>query len=167
MRTDVSAVMAKKVSPIPKRYHALTPTLTVRDVAQAIDFYKKAFGVKEIMRMPGPDGKTIMHAELKIGDSHFMLGQEMPEMNHKSPESLNGTPVGLYLYVKDADKVFDQAVKAGAKVVNPVADAFWGDRNGQIKDPFGHDWGIATRKRNLSQKEIRKAAEGWFASQKR
>jgi PhnB protein len=154
-----------KVSPIPKGYHSMTPTLTVRNVAQAIDFYKKAFGAKEITRMEGPDGKSVMHSELKIGDSHFMLGEEMPQMNHMSPQSLNGTPVALYLYVKDADKAFDQAVKAGATIVNPMNDAFWGDRNGQIKDPFGHDWGIATRKRNLSQKEMKKAAEEWFARQ--
>jgi PhnB protein len=154
-----------KVRPIPKGYHSLTPTLTVRNVAQAIEFYKKAFDAKEKMRMPGPDGKTIMHAELQIGDSHFMLGEEMPQIRHLSPQSLNGTPVGLYLYVKNVDKVFEQAVKAGATVVNPVTDAFWGDRNGQVKDPFGHDWGIATRKRNVSPKEMKKASEEWFVQQ--
>jgi uncharacterized glyoxalase superfamily protein PhnB len=153
-----------KVSPIPKGYHTITPGLAVRNAAQAIDFYKKAFGAKEKMRMPGPDGK-IMHAELQIGDSPIMLGEENPQMNNLSPQSLNGTPVNLYVYVKDVDKVFDQAVKAGATVTMPVMDAFWGDRNGQVKDPFGHTWGIATRKRNLSEKEMKKAAEEWFAQQ--
>jgi uncharacterized glyoxalase superfamily protein PhnB len=131
-------------------------------VVEAIDFYKKAFGAKEITRVAGPDGKMVMHAELQIGDSRFMLAEEMPQMMHLSPLSLNGSPVALYLYVKDVDKVFDQAVKAGAKVVDPVMDSFWGDRNAQVKDPFGHHWGIATRKRNVSPKEMKKAAEEWF-----
>ena len=157
--------MAKKVSPIPKGYHTVTPGLAVRNAAQAIEFYKKAFGAKEKARMYGPDGKTIMHAEIKIGDSHIMLGEEMPQMNHLSPQTLNGTPVNLYVYVKDLDKVFNQAVKAGATVAMPVMDAFWGDRNGQVIDPFGHKWGIATRKRDVSEKEMRKAAQEWFAQQ--
>jgi uncharacterized glyoxalase superfamily protein PhnB len=153
-----------KVNPIPKGYHTITPGLAVRDAASAIDFYKKAFGAKEKMRMPGPDGK-LMHAELQIGNSKIMLGEENPQMNHLSPQTLNGTPVGLYVYVKDVDKVFSQAVKAGATVVMPVTDMFWGDRHGQLKDPFGHSWGIATRKRNLSPKEMKKAGEEWFAQQ--
>jgi PhnB protein len=158
-------VTTAKVQYIPKGYHTVTPTLTVRNVAQALEFYKNAFGAKEKTRMPGPDGNTIMHAEIMIGDSHVMLGEEMPQMNHLSPQSLNGSPVGLYVYVKDVDKVFDQSVKAGATVVMPVMDAFWGDRNAQLKDPFGHSWGIATRKRNLSAKEMKKAADEWFAQQ--
>jgi uncharacterized glyoxalase superfamily protein PhnB len=153
-----------KVSPIPKGYHSVTPGLAVRNAAEALDFYKKAFSAKEKMRMPGPDGK-IMHAEIVIGDSHIMLGEEMPEMNHLSPQALNGTPVNLYVYVKNVDKAFDQAVKAGATVTMPVMDAFWGDRHGALKDPFGHSWGLATRKRNLSAKELKKAAETWFAQQ--
>jgi uncharacterized glyoxalase superfamily protein PhnB len=155
----------KKVSPIPKGYHTVTPGLAVRNAAQAIEFYKNAFGAKEKTRMPGPDGNTIMHAELQIGDSHIMLGEENPQMNHLSPQSLNGTPVNLYVYVRDADKVFNQAVKAGATVVMPVMDMFWGDRYGHVKDPFGHNWMIATRKRNLSAKEMKKGAEEWFAQQ--
>jgi PhnB protein len=153
-----------KVNPIPKGYHTVTPGLAVRDAAQAIEFYKKAFGAKEKMRMSGPDGK-IMHAELQIGNSHVMVGEENPQMNHLSPQSLNGTPVSLYIYVKDVDKVFNQAVKAGATVVTPVMDMFWGDRHGALKDPFGHSWGVASRKRNLSQKEMKKAAEEWYAQQ--
>jgi len=154
----------KKVSPIPKGYHSVTPGLAVRDAVQALEFYKKAFGAKEKMRMPGPDGK-IMHAEIMIGDSHIMVGEEMPEMNHLSPQALNGTPVNLYVYVKNVDKAYDQAVRAGATVVMQVMDAFWGDRHGALKDPFGHSWGLATRKRNLSAKEIKKAAQEWFAQQ--
>lgn len=154
----------KKVDPIPKGYHSVTPGLAVRDAAQALEFYKKAFGAKEKMRMPGPDGK-IMHAEIMIGNSHIMVGEEMPEMNHLSPQALNGTPVNLYIYVKNVDKAFDQAVRAGATVVMPVMDAFWGDRHGALKDPFGHSWGLATHMRNLSPKEIKKAAEEWFAQQ--
>jgi PhnB protein len=126
-----------KVSPIPKGQHTVTPALAVRDAAQAIEFYKKALGAKEKFRMPGPDGK-IMHADILVGNSHIMLGEENPQMNHPSPLSLNGTPVGLYIYVRNADKVFNQAVKAGASVAMPMTDQFWGDRAGIITDPFGH-----------------------------
>lgn len=165
MAKKKKASSRKKVSPIPKGYQTVTPGLAVRNAAQAIEFYKKAFGAKEKMRMNGPDGKTIMHAEIQIGNSHIMLGEEMPEMNHLSPQALNGSPVNLYVYVRDVDKVFNQAVKAGATVTMPVMDAFWGDRNGQVTDPFGHKWGIATRKRNVSAKEMKKAADEWFAQQ--
>ncbi len=153
-----------KVNPIPKGYHTVTPGLAVRNADQAMDFYKKAFGAKEKGRMPDPDGK-IMHAELQIGNSYIMLGEENPQMNNPSPQSLNGTPVGLYIYVKDADKVLNQAIKAGATVTMPMMDQFWGDRAGMIADPFGHKWWIATRKRNLSPKEMKKAAEEFFAQQ--
>jgi PhnB protein len=153
-----------KVSPIPKGSHTITPGLAVRNAAQAIDFYKKAFGAKEKMRMPGPDGK-IMHADIQIGDSHIMLGEENIQMNNPSPLSLNGSPIGLYVYVRDADKVFNQAVKAGATVAMPMMDQFWGDRAGMITDPFGHKWWLATRKHNLSAKQAKKAAEEWFAQQ--
>lgn len=165
MAKKKKASSRKKVSPIPKGYQTVTPGLAVRNAGQAIEFYKKAFGAKEKMRMNGPDGKTIMHAEIQIGNSHIMLGEEMPEMNHLSPQALNGSPVNLYVYVRDVDKVFNQAVKAGATVTMPVMDAFWGDRNGQVTDPFGHKWGIATRKRNVSAKEMKKAADEWFAQQ--
>lgn len=154
----------KKVSYVPKGYHSVTPGLAIRDAAQAIDFYKKALGAKEKFRMPGPDGK-IMHADIMIGDSHIMLGEENVQMSHLSPLSLNGSPVGLYVYVRNADKVFDQAVKAGASVTMPVMDQFWGDRAGMITDPFGHKWWIATHKRNPSPKEIKKAAEEMAAQQ--
>ena len=148
----------KKVNPLPKGYHSVTPGLAVRDAAQAIEFYKRALGAKEKGRMPGPDGK-IMHADLMIGDSHIMLGEENLQMNNPSPQSLNGSPVGLYVYVKNSDKAFDQAVNAGASATMPVMDMFWGDRAGMITDPFGHKWWIATHKRNPSMKEMKKAME--------
>ena len=148
----------KKVSHVPRGYHSVTPGLAVRDAAQAIEFYKKAFGAKEKARMSGPDGK-IMHAELTIGDSHIMLGEENLQMNNPSPQSLNGSPIGLYIYVKNSDKVFDQAVSAGASATMPVTDQFWGDRAGMVTDPFGHKWWIATHKRNPSPKEMKKAME--------
>ncbi len=159
------AARKAKVNPVPKGYHTVTPGLAVRDAARAIEFYKTAFGAREKMRMPGPDGRTVMHAELQIGDSHIMVGEEMPQMGHPSPQALNGTPVSLYVYVKNVDKAFEQAIRAGATPVMPVADMFWGDRSGQLKDPFGHSWGLATRKQNLSSSQMKKAAERWFASQ--
>lgn len=159
------AKKAAKVNPIPKGYHSVTPGLAVRNAAAAIEFYKKAFGAKEKTRMPGPDGQSVMHAELQIGDSYVMIGEEMPQMGSPSPESLNGSPVSLYIYVKNVDKAFEQAVNAGASVVMPVTDMFWGDRHGALKDPFGHRWGLATRKQNLSSKAMTKAAEEWFAKQ--
>jgi len=159
-------VSKKKARPIPKGYHTITPGIAVRNAGQAIEFYKKAFGAKEKTRMPGPDGK-IMHAEMMIGDSHIMVGEENPQMNNPSPQSLNGSPVGLYVYVTDSDKVFARAVNAGATVTMPMMDQFWGDRSGLITDPFGHKWWVATRKRDLSSKEMKKAAEEWFAQQAR
>jgi PhnB protein len=152
----------KKVNPIPKGYHSITPGLAIRNADQAIEFYKKAFGAKEKMRMPGPDGK-IMHAEIHIGDSAIYIGEEMPLMGHHSPQSLNGTTANLHIYVKNADKVFEQAVTAGATVVMPMEDAFWGDRYGQLQDPFGHRWGVATHKKDLSEKEMRKTAQEFFS----
>ena len=157
---------SKKVGPVPKGYHSVTPGLAVRNAGEALDFYKRAFGAKEKARMPGPDG-SIMHAELQIGDSHIMLGEENLQMGNPSPQSLNGTPVGLYVYVRDVDRAFDQAVGAGATVTMPVMDQFWGDRSGMVTDPFGHKWWLATRKRNLSEKEMKKAAEEFFAQQGR
>lgn len=163
-KKKVKKTSTKKVSHVPKGYHSVTPGLAIRDAAQAIDFYKKALGAKEKFRMPGPDGK-IMHADIMIGDSHIMLGEENVQMNHLSPLSLNGSPVGLYVYVRNVDKVFDQAVKAGASATMPVMDQFWGDRAGMITDPFGHKWWIATHKRNPSPKEIKKAMEEMAAQQ--
>lgn len=154
---------AKKVNPIPKGYATLTPGLAVRDAASAIEFYKKALGAKVKSSMPGPDGK-VMHAELVIGDSRIMLGEEDVNMGNPSPLSLNGSPIGLYLYVKNADRSFDQAVKAGATVALPMMDQFWGDRAGMIADPYGHKWWLASRRQNLSAKQMKKASEDFFAS---
>jgi len=142
-----------KVLPIPKGYHIVTPTIVVRGAANAIEFYKKAFGAKELSRMDGPGGK-ILHAEIKIGDSIVMINDEFPEMGSTSPESVGGISASLMIYTKDVDGLFNQALAAGAKVTMPVADQFWGDRYGRVKDPFGHDWQLATRKENLSAKEM-------------
>jgi PhnB protein len=141
--------------PIPDGYHSVTPYLVVQNGAKAIDFYKKAFGATELMRMPGPGGK-IMHAELKIGDSPVMLADESPEMGHRSPQSLGGTPVSLLLYVNDVDAQFKQAVTAGATVQRPLRDEFYGDRTGTLIDPFGHIWSLSTHKEDLTPEEMQR-----------
>jgi PhnB protein len=149
--------MANKPKPIPDGYHTATPYLIVNDGARAIEFYKKAFGATELLRMPTPDGK-IGHAEIKIGDSPIMLADESPAMGARSPKSLGGSPVSILLYVEDVDKVFSQAVAAGAKVQRPVTDQFYGDRMGGVEDPFGHTWHVATHVEDVSPDEIRKRA---------
>lgn len=149
--------MAHKVKPIPDGYHSVTPYLVVHDAARAIDFYQRAFGAKEVHRMEGPQGK-IGHAELKIGDSRIMLADEMPQSGARSPQSLGGSAVGLFLYVRDVDEVFNQAVEAGAKADTPVADMFWGDRYGKLTDPFGHQWSVATHKEDVAPQEMQKRA---------
>jgi PhnB protein len=159
----MAAKKKKKVSPIPKRLHTVTPEIFVHNASQAIEFYKKAFGAKEKYRMYRPDGKTIGHDEIKIGDSMIMLADEMPQAKMLSPQSVGGTPFQLYMYVKDVDKVFNQAVKAGATVTEPVMDIFYGDRTGQLMDPFGHLWGLATHIRDIPPKEMKKAAQDWYA----
>jgi PhnB protein len=154
--------MNESAKVIPEGYHSINPYLVVRNAARAIDFYKKAFGAEERFRMQGPDGKSIVHADLKIGDSTFMLAEESAEMKAHSPESIGGSPVSMYVYVKDVDAVFNQAVSAGATVLNPVKDQFYGDRSGYLRDPFGHLWSIATHKKDLSPDELRKAGEAFF-----
>ncbi len=149
---------------VPQGYHTLTPALTCRDAAAAIEFYKKAFGATVVGRMDGPDGK-VMHAELKIGDSMLMLGEENAEWGMKSPLSTGGPTGSLHIYVPDADKAFQKALDAGATIKYPLEDAFWGDRYGKVTDPFGHEWGLATRVRDLSDEEVQKAAEEWMAKQ--
>jgi len=148
--------------PIPDGYHTLTPYMTVRDAARAIEFYKQAFGAVEKGVMKGPDGK-IMHAELRIGDSIVMLADEFPEFQSLSPQSIGGSGMGLHIYIEDVDSAFDRAVKAGATVEMPVADMFWGDRYGKLRDPFGHKWSIGTHKADLSMEEIEKAQEEFMA----
>jgi PhnB protein len=129
--------------------------LTLHDAARALDFYKRAFGAKELMRMEAPGGK-IGHAEIQIGDSRLMLGDEMPGMGNRSPQSLGGTTCGVMLYVENCDTVFNQAIAAGAEVEAPLADMFWGDRYGRLKDPFGHSWAIATHKEDVAPAEMSK-----------
>jgi PhnB protein len=148
--------MAKAAKPIPDGQRTVTPHLIVRGARQAIDFYKKAFGAVDKGAMPGPDGKSVVHAELKIGDSFIYLADEFPEMGAKSPQALGGSGVTIHLYVEDADAVFNRAVAAGAKVSMPIMDMFWGDRYGKITDPFGHEWSIATHKEDLTSEEITK-----------
>ena len=148
--------------PIPAGYHSVTPAIVVRDAAAAIDFYKKAFGAEEIDRMAGPDG-SIMHAEIRIGDSILMLGEENEQWGTKSPLSLNGVHGSLHLYVEDADAAFNRALKAGATVRYPLEDAFWGDRYGKVTDPFGHEWGLATRVKDMTKAEMEKAGQEWMA----
>jgi len=162
--------MTKKVDPIPKGYHTITPYLIVKGAAKALDFYKKAFGAKVITRCDCPETGMLMHAELKIGDSMFMLSDECPGKEGKgtaSPKTLKGVCVCLHLYVKNVDTSFNKAVKSGAKVTMPVADMFWGDRYGQIEDPFGHRWSLSTHKEDLSKKEIEKRAKEFFSSKKK
>src|SRR5437867_5578197 len=154
--------MAKAVKPIPDGFHTVTPALTVRGAAQAIEFYKKAFGAEEVERITGPDGR-VAHAEIRIGDSILMLGDEAPQWGSLSPQSLNGTPTSFYLYVKDVDAAFKRAVDAGAQVKMPVDNMFWGDRHGSVADPFGHVWSIATRKEDLTSAEIEKRSKAAFA----
>ena len=141
------------VKPIPNGYHTATPYLIVKDAASAIDFYKKAFGATELFRMAGPGGR-VMHAEIKIGNSPIMMADECPEMRARSPQSVGGSPVGIYLYVEDVDALFNQAVAAGAKVTRPVQDQFYGDRAGGLEDPFGHVWHVATHKEDVAPEEI-------------
>jgi PhnB protein len=155
--------MAVSAKPIPEGFHSVTPALVVKDAAKAIDFYKKALGAQELMRMPGPDGK-IMHAELKIGNSVIFLSDENPQMNVKSPQSLGGSTCTLNVYVPNVDDVFKQAIAAGGKESMPVADQFWGDRYGTLTDPFGYSWGIATHKEDLNPQEMGKRAQEFFAS---
>lgn len=148
---------ASKVKFIPKGYNAVTPYLCVKGATRAIDFYKKAFGAKEIMRMPGPHG-TLGHAEIEIENCRIMLADEFPEMNFRSPQAFGGTPVTIHLYVKNVEAVANKAVAAGAKLLRPVADQFYGDRSGSVEDPFGHVWHIATHVKDVSMREMKKQA---------
>jgi PhnB protein len=145
--------MAKANQPIPAGHHTVTPVLTLDDAAQAIKWYEKAFGAKEIGRSTAPDG-NILHAEIQIGDSRIMLSDEYPEMGARSPETLGGSPIGLCIYVEDVDALFKQAVAAGGKEERPVKDQFYGDRSGTLRDPFGHQWTIATHKEDVSPEEM-------------
>ena len=154
--------MATKAQAIPKGYHTVTPSLVVDGAAKALDFYKKALEAEELMRFPGPDG-TIMHAEIRIGDSRIMLGDEMPEQGGRGPKSYGGTPVSFFIYRENVDAAWKRAVEAGGKPVMPLADQFWGDRAGCFEDPFGHRWWLAQHVQDLTPEEIKKAAESHFS----
>ncbi len=154
----------KKVEAIPRRTGCLISMLALRGASEAMEFYKKAFGAKELSRMVSPDGK-IMHAELKLGDRVLYVGDEAPEMGAPSPLALGGSPVSLMHYVKDVDAVFARAVAAGARSVMPPADMFWGDRFGSLVDPWGHRWALATHKADLTPAQMMKAMNEWMASQ--
>jgi uncharacterized glyoxalase superfamily protein PhnB len=153
---EESEMPATRVKPIPEGMHSLTPHIVCAGAAEAIEFYKKAFNAREEGRLPGPDGK-IMHAMVRIGDSALMLVDEMPQWGAFGPKSLKGSPVTIHLYVEDVDATVAQAQRAGAKVTMPVDDAFWGDRYGQLEDPFGHRWSVATHKHDLTDEQIREA----------
>lgn len=151
------------VQPIPEGYHSAIPYLSLDDAANAIEFYKRAFGATERMRMPGPDGK-IGHAEIQIGDSIIMLADPFPEANVKPPKELGGTTVGIFLYVEDVDSVVQDAVDAGASLTSAVEEMFWGDRFGQVQDPFGHQWQIATHVKDVPPDEMAQRAKEAMAS---
>jgi len=164
--------MTPKTKPIPDGFHTLTPHLVVREAAKAIEFYKKAFGAEVKGVLNGPDGKSIMHASLKIGDSFLMLNDEFPPFDNAqgfqewkclSPQSVGGSSVTIHLYVEDVDAVYNRAVSVGATATMPVMDAFWGDRYGKLLDPFGHEWSIAIHKEDLSPEEMKKRGEAAMA----
>ena len=147
------------VQPVPDGYHNVNAVLIVKDGRKAIDFYKRVFGATETMFMADSDG-NLMHAEIRIGDSTVMVGEERPEWHNHSPESLGGSPVVLHLYVEDVDEVAEKAVDGGAEILFPVEDHFYGDRAGRLKDPFGHVWMVSTHKEDVSAEEMeRRAAE--------
>jgi PhnB protein len=149
------------VKHIPDGYHSVTPYLVIDGAAKAIDFYMQAFGAVELFRMDAAGGR-IAHAEIKIGDSPIMLSDECPETGFRGPNSATATTVSLMIYVEDCDTVFHRAVKAGAAVREPLADQFWGDRNGQITDPFGHVWTIATHIEDVPEDEMARRAEAYM-----
>jgi PhnB protein len=150
--------MAGNVKPVPEGYHTVTPYLMLKEAGRALDFYKHALGAVEVMRLAAPDGR-LMHAEIRIGDSRIMMGQESPQWPElRGVESFHGSPVSIYLYVEDVDALFKRAVSAGAKIKKPVTDEFYGDRVGGVEDPFGLVWWISTHKEDLSAEEVGKRA---------
>jgi PhnB protein len=154
--------MAKSTRAIPEGHHSVTPSIMVAGAAKAIDFYKKALGAEELSRFPGPDG-SIMHAEIRIGDSPIMLGDEMPEQGAKGPNAYGGTPVSFFIYQDNVDAAWKRAIDAGGKQIMPLADQFWGDRAGCFEDPFGHKWWLAQRIQELSPEELKQAADQFFS----
>jgi PhnB protein len=152
-----------KVKAVPDGFHTLTPHITVAGANDAIEFYKTAFGAEELARHATPDGKSLMHALLRIGDSMLMLNDEFPEWGSRGPNALGGTAVTLSLYVADAELVFERAVAAGASVKMPLSDTFWGDRYGIVTDPFGHSWSIGSHLRDVPPEEMQAAAQKAFS----
>jgi PhnB protein len=149
--------MVRKAKPTPRGYRTVTPYLTIKDAASAIDFYKQAFQAKVLMCLSEPSGK-VGHAEIKIGDSRIMLADEYPELGSRGPQSFGGSPVSILLYVEDCDDMFKRAIAKGARIVKPMSDQFYGDRAGTLEDPFGHVWTIATHVEDLTSEEILKRA---------
>jgi PhnB protein len=154
------------VKPIPDGYHSVTPYLIIKGAAEAIEFYKKAFGAKELFRMPMPDG-GIGHAEIMIGNSPIMLADECPPMGYRGPQALGGTPVSFLIYVEDADARYNQAIAAGCKVFKPIQDQFYGDRSGTVTDPYGHIWTIGTHKEDVPPEELNRRMAAAMAQQKK
>ena len=152
---------------IPEGFHCITPVFTFKDACKAMEFYTRAFGAQQLFTMPGPDGKGVMHAELRIGDSIIMMGEENPQEPCKSAETMGGSPVGFYLYVENVDAAFTKVVEAGAEVRMPVEDMFWGDRVGTVQDPFGYNWMLATHVRDLTPQEMEAGARTFFAEMAR
>lgn len=163
----MAKVKTKKAKPVPKGMTTVTPHLVCGNCADAIEFYKKAFGAVEMGRMLMPDSGKIMHAAIRIGDSVVMLNDEFPDWGKLGPMTLKGSPVTIHLYVKDADAFVDRAVSAGAKVTMPLMDAFWGDRYGTLEDPFGHHWSVATHVRDVTPGEMERASQQMFSSMKK
>jgi PhnB protein len=159
--------MPAKATKTLEDFHTITPHLTVRGVAAAIAFYARAFGSAELYRNVAPDGKSIMHAELLLGDSRFFIHDEFPGMGATSPLGLSSTPVTIHLYVEDVDSLYQQALGAGAKVVMPLADQFWGDRYGVVEDPSGHRWALASHVRDMTPQQMKEAADALFGGEEK
>jgi len=157
--------MPNKVRPIPEGHRTVTPYLAIKNAAEALEFYRKAFGASERYRLMMPDGR-VGHAEIGLGDSIVMLSDEFPEFGGKAPDALGGSPVSMHLYVEDVDAFFKKAVAAGASVRKPVMDQFYGDRSGQLADPFGHLWWVATHKEDVAPEEMQKRVQAMFQAKK-
>lgn len=150
--------MTDAVKPIPEGYSTVTPYLIIKGAAEAIEFYKNAFGAQELFRMPMPDGR-VGHAEIQIGDARIMLAEEVEEMGHRSPQSLGGCPVGFVVYVENVDTEFQRAIDAGATLVRPLEDKFYGDRMGSVRDPFGYEWSLGTHIEDVAPEEMARRAD--------
>ena len=153
--------MPSKVKPVPDGHHTVAPYLAIKNAVSALEFYQKAFGAKETYRLVLPDGR-LGHAEIRLGDSLIMLADEFPEFGGKAPETLGGSPVSIHLYVEDVDAFVKRAVAEGARLVKPVADQFYGDRSGQLEDPYGHLWWVATHKEDVAPEEMQKRVRALF-----